>query len=88
MLGQYVTEGVGELDQSKLTNLLELKYDSVVDATAQLGGAAIIRDRFVDFQQHLYSACKAQPAGDRILFGTIMVPTHDESQNLGQSENY
>jgi hypothetical protein len=37
-LGEYVKEGVGELDQSKLTPLLELRYQAVSDAARELGG--------------------------------------------------
>lgn len=54
VLGQYIKEGVGELDQSKLPDLLELKYSGVTDATNQLGSVAKIRDAFIGFQQHLY----------------------------------
>ena len=48
-------QGVGELDQETLTQLLELKYHTVDDALVQLGSAATIRDAFVGFQQYLYS---------------------------------
>jgi type I restriction enzyme, R subunit len=54
VLAQYVKEGVGELDQSKLPHLLELKYSAVSDATEVLGDASRIRDAFVGFQKHLY----------------------------------
>ncbi len=54
VLSQYVKEGVGELDQTKLPHLLELKYRAVSDAAAQLGGVAQIRDAFIGFQRHLY----------------------------------
>jgi type I restriction enzyme, R subunit len=54
VLFQYVKEGVGELDQAKLPHLLELKYQAVSDAAAQLGGVAQIRDAFIGFQRHLY----------------------------------
>lgn len=54
VLAQYVKEGVGELDQSKLPDLLELKYHATSDAAALLGGVARIRDAFVGFQKHLY----------------------------------
>ncbi len=54
VLAQYVSQGVGELDQEKLGDLLQLKYHTVNDATAQLGGVPTIRDTFVDFQQYLY----------------------------------
>ena len=54
VLGQYVSHGVGELDQQKLPNLLELKYHTVSDAAAELGGLAPIREAFVGLQQHLF----------------------------------
>jgi type I restriction enzyme R subunit len=54
VLMQYVEQGVGELDQEKLGNLLELKYHTVADAAIQLGGVPIIRDTFIGFQQYLY----------------------------------
>ena len=54
VLDKYVESGVGELDQTKLPGLLQLKYQSVNDAADQLGGVAAIRAAFIDFQQHLY----------------------------------
>ncbi len=54
VLGQYVQEGVGELDQAKLPTLLELKYRAVDDAAKKLGGVARIREAFVGFQRRLY----------------------------------
>jgi type I restriction enzyme, R subunit len=55
VLGQYVTQGVEELDQEKLGALLQLKYHTIDDAAAQLGSVLLIRDTFVGFQQHLYN---------------------------------
>lgn len=55
VLGEYVKEGVEELDLSKLVGLLELKYGNVNDAADQLGGIPMIRETFVGFQQHLYA---------------------------------
>jgi type I restriction enzyme R subunit len=54
VLAQYVSQGVGELDQEKLSHLLELKYHTVSDAADQLGGIPAIRDAFVGFQKYLY----------------------------------
>ena len=54
VLSQYVKEGVGELDQAKLPDLLELKYHGISDAAAELGGVARIRDAFIGFQKYLY----------------------------------
>ena len=55
VLSQYVSEGVGELDQAKLPHLLALKYRAVSDAAVELGGVAKIREAFVGFQAHLYA---------------------------------
>lgn len=55
VLDQYVNQGVDELSQEKLKGLLELKYQSVTDATLVLGNPQAIRKMFVGFQQHLYS---------------------------------
>jgi type I restriction enzyme R subunit len=54
VLAQYVEQGVGELDQEKLGDLLQLKYHTVSDAADQLGGVSAIRDTFIGFQQYLY----------------------------------
>jgi type I restriction enzyme R subunit len=58
VLGQYVAQGVGELDQEKLGALLQLKYHTIDDAASQLGSVPLIRDTFLGFQQHLYAADK------------------------------
>ena len=54
VLAQYVREGVSELDQEKLGVLLQLKYHTIDDATAQLGTVSLIRDTFTGFQHYLY----------------------------------
>ncbi len=43
-----------ELDQEKLPSLLELKYQSLPDASVELGGVEKIRDTFILFQKYLY----------------------------------
>ena len=55
VLAQYTKQGVDELSEEKLKGLLELKYQSVHDATLVLGNPQAIRRMFVGFQQHLYS---------------------------------
>ena len=55
VLAHYVTEGVSELDTEKLPALLELKYHSLQDATAELGSVGAIREVFVGFQRGLYA---------------------------------
>ena len=54
VLSQYIEEGVGELDQDKLPQLLELKYQNVSDAAGLLGGVSRIREAFIGFQKWLY----------------------------------
>ena len=55
VLAHYVSEGVEELDQKKLTPLLRLKYhDSLSDAIADLGKPEEIGRVFAGFQKYLY----------------------------------
>ncbi|MFA5264152.1 MAG: type I restriction-modification enzyme R subunit C-terminal domain-containing protein [Opitutaceae bacterium] len=55
VLSHYVTVGVEELDQEKLTPLLKLKYhDSIPDALADLGQPENIKKTFTGFQKYLY----------------------------------
>jgi type I restriction enzyme R subunit len=57
VLSHYVTVGVEELDQAKLTPLLRLKYhDSIADAVADLGKPDEIGKVFTGFQKYLYLA--------------------------------
>ena len=55
VLAHYVSVGVEELDQEKLTPLLRLKYhNSISDALTDLGSAEDIGRIFVGFQKYLY----------------------------------
>ncbi len=54
VLEQYIKAGVGELDRTKLPQLLELKYHTVRDAVGELGSVGNISEVFVGFQQYLY----------------------------------
>lgn len=56
VLAHYVEIGVDELDQTKLTPLLKLKYrDSIPDAVADLGQTPLeIGQAFAGFQKYLY----------------------------------
>jgi type I restriction enzyme R subunit len=55
VLAQYITQGVQELDQEKLSPLLRLKYhDSIADAIAELGRPEEIGEVFAGFQKFLY----------------------------------
>ena len=52
---RVATVGVEELDQSKLTPLLRLKYhNSIADAVADLGRPEEIGKVFAGFQKYLY----------------------------------
>jgi type I site-specific restriction endonuclease/predicted GIY-YIG superfamily endonuclease len=55
VLEHYVTVGVEELEQEKLTPLLRLKYhNSIADAVAELGKPEEIGKAFAGFQKYLY----------------------------------
>ena len=54
VLAKYIESGVEELDDEKLPNLLELKYESLSDATTALGDVKGIRHAFIDSQKYLY----------------------------------
>jgi len=54
VLGQYVQEGVSELDPEKLPALLELKYEDTIIGARELGGVSNVKTAFTDFQQYLY----------------------------------
>jgi type I restriction enzyme, R subunit len=56
VLGQYIKQGVDELSQEKLKDLIGLKYQSIHDATTELGNTSEIRQLFVGFQKYLYQA--------------------------------
>lgn len=55
VLLQYVTNGVEELDDQKLSAFLQLKYHSIQDAKEKLGDIAVIRNNFIEFQRYLYN---------------------------------
>jgi type I restriction enzyme R subunit len=54
VLAHYVQDGDEELDQSKLSTLLRLKYGAIPDAIASLGKPEEISNAFVGFQKYLY----------------------------------
>lgn len=56
VLAHYVSDGVHELDQEKLSPLLRLRYqDSIADAIADLGRPEEIGGIFAGFQRYLYA---------------------------------
>jgi type I restriction enzyme R subunit len=54
VLSQYVKQGVEELDETKISDLLILKYHAIADAKKELGDIASIRNTFIGFQTYLY----------------------------------
>ena len=54
VLGQYVKQGVDELDDTKIGDLLVLKYHAIADAKKELGDIGTIRNTFIGFQTYLY----------------------------------
>ncbi len=54
VLEQYIHSGVDELDDHKLPELLELKYNAIADAKQELGSIQSIRETFIGFQRLLY----------------------------------
>lgn len=55
VLGQYVKQGVDELDDTKIGDLLVLKYHAIADAKKELGDIGTIRNTFIGFQTYLYN---------------------------------
>ncbi|HVZ12259.1 MAG TPA: DEAD/DEAH box helicase family protein [Patescibacteria group bacterium] len=54
VLSKYLENGVEELEEEKLPDLLNLKYEAISDAEKILGGVDNIRSTFFDFQKNLY----------------------------------
>ena len=56
LISQYVESGVGELDDTKLNTLLEIKYVDVFSAIKVLGNGETsrVRNLFLEFQKKLY----------------------------------
>lgn len=54
VLAKYQEKGVEELDEEKLPQLLNIKYNSILDAEKALGSVDSIRSNFFNFQRFLY----------------------------------
>ena len=54
VLRQYVKQGIDELDDTKIGDLLILKYHAIADAKRELGDSTTIRNTFIGFQEYLY----------------------------------
>ena len=55
VLSQYVKNGVGELSDERISELVKLKYGTLADATNEIGEIGAIREVFCGFQKYLYS---------------------------------
>jgi type I restriction enzyme R subunit len=55
VLRKYVENGVDELSEEKLPQLLTLKFHAITDAINTLGTVDQIRGLFLDFQKTMYS---------------------------------
>jgi type I restriction enzyme R subunit len=56
VLSKYVQDGVSELSPAKMRSLIELKYNTISDASRVLGDPKAIRQTFVGFQKYLYAS--------------------------------
>jgi type I restriction enzyme R subunit len=56
LVSQYVESGVGELEESKLETLLEIKYADIHEAITVVGNGEVskVRNLFLTFQKNLY----------------------------------
>lgn len=54
VLNKYIEAGVSQLSPSTMGSLLQLKYNTISDAAAEIGPPAFIRETFIGFQKHLY----------------------------------
>ena len=55
VLSKYEENGVDELDEEKLSILLNLKYHAIANAEQELGDVETIRGIFFSFQKNLYA---------------------------------
>ena len=56
ILEKYIDDGEQELSPKKMRSLVELKYNTINDASVEFGSPLAIRDTFVGFQKYLYDA--------------------------------
>lgn len=54
ILGQYKKDGVEELSEENLSNLLKIKYGTSTDAVKVLKGTENIRNNYLELQKELY----------------------------------
>ena len=54
ILEKYIDDGEQELSPKKMRSLVELKYNTINDASVEFGSPLAIRETFVGFQKYLY----------------------------------
>ncbi len=54
VLKQYVDNGIKELDDKRLKDLLIAQYSAIEDAKSKIGDIKTIRETFIGFQKYLY----------------------------------
>lgn len=54
VISLYIREGIDELGTSKLPEIMNMKYGSVQDGLAALGGMEMAKNTFYGFQRSLY----------------------------------
>jgi len=54
VLKQYIQDGVTELDNERIGDLIKLKYGEALNALQELGNIQDIRTAFNNFQKYLY----------------------------------
>jgi type I restriction enzyme R subunit len=82
VLSHYVSVGVEELDQEKLSPLLQLKYQTIPDAIAELGSPKEISDVFLGFQKYLYIS-ESSSHDERGLDPSDGIPTPTFKRSAG-----
>jgi hypothetical protein len=54
VLDSYVEHGEQNLDRSKLSDFVKLKFGTAKECSAELGGMPAVIEAFVGFQRQLY----------------------------------
>ena len=54
VVSNYVSEGINELDDKRLSRVIEAKYGGVTEAKTILGSLEDIRSTFIEMQKYLY----------------------------------
>ena len=69
VLKQYVDNGIKDLDDKRLKDLLMVQYKEIEDAKNKIGDMKTIRDTFIGFQKYLYE----EEIEDAIEYEDLMV---------------